>query len=340
MSGTPPQQYCLRWNNYQNNLTNVFDQLLQNGSFVDVTLACDGHSLKAHKMVLSACSPYFQTLFFENPCKHPIVILKDVRWEELKAVVEFMYRGEINVSQEQLAPLLKVAESLKIRGLADVNRGSSAEFAAAAAGPGPLNSSSGNLKTTSGGGPLGSFPSGSRHQQQKEEVEPEGPLRHHRHPFHQSLGANGQSHPHLAASLKRKRRRLSDDRSLSPPDTLDDHSNQLEIESNNGDYGEGLESNPRSGGQASINPSPGMGPGTVSHGPPSSNSLSSLTSHSLLGLHGSAAAAAMASTPPSIVTNEMDLKPGIVEMIREEERVSSSRFEFLRYKALSLKYLL
>ncbi|XP_065337975.1 protein bric-a-brac 1-like isoform X2 [Cloeon dipterum] len=117
----PPQQFCLRWNNYQTNLTTVFDQLLQSEVFVDVTLACDGHSVKAHKMVLSACSPYFQSLFFDNPCKHPIVILKDIKWPELKAVVEFMYRGEINVLQEQIGPLLKVAETLKIRGLADVN---------------------------------------------------------------------------------------------------------------------------------------------------------------------------------------------------------------------------
>ncbi|XP_034946856.1 protein bric-a-brac 1-like isoform X2 [Chelonus insularis] len=116
-----PQQFCLRWNNYQTNLTNVFDQLLQSESFVDVTLACDGHSVKAHKMVLSACSPYFQALFFENPCHHPIVIMKDIKWPELKAAVEFMYKGEINVSQEQIGPLLKVAECLKIRGLADVN---------------------------------------------------------------------------------------------------------------------------------------------------------------------------------------------------------------------------
>lgn len=116
-----PQQFCLRWNNYQTNLTNVFDQLLQSESFVDVTLACDGHSVKAHKMVLSACSPYFQSLFFENPCQHPIVIMRDIKWPELKAAVEFMYKGEINVSQEQIGPLLKVAESLKIRGLADVN---------------------------------------------------------------------------------------------------------------------------------------------------------------------------------------------------------------------------
>ncbi|XP_063910299.1 protein bric-a-brac 1-like isoform X2 [Zophobas morio] len=116
-----PQQFCLRWNNYQSNLTSVFDQLLQSESFVDVTLACDGHSVKAHKMVLSACSPYFQSLFFENPCQHPIVIMRDIKWPELKAAVEFMYKGEINVSQEQIGPLLKVAESLKIRGLADVN---------------------------------------------------------------------------------------------------------------------------------------------------------------------------------------------------------------------------
>lgn len=120
VSGSP-QQFCLRWNNYQSNLTNVFDQLLQSESFVDVTLACDGHSVKAHKMVLSACSPYFQSLFFENPCQHPIVIMRDIKWPELKAAVEFMYKGEINVSQEQIGPLLKVAESLKIRGLADVN---------------------------------------------------------------------------------------------------------------------------------------------------------------------------------------------------------------------------
>ncbi|XP_058463983.1 protein bric-a-brac 1 [Malaya genurostris] len=115
------QQFCLRWNNYQSNLTSVFDQLLQSESFVDVTLACDGQSIKAHKMVLSACSPYFQTLFFENPCQHPIIIMRDVKWPELKAVVDFMYKGEINVSQEQIGPLLKIAEMLKIRGLADVN---------------------------------------------------------------------------------------------------------------------------------------------------------------------------------------------------------------------------
>ena len=54
------QQYCLRWNNHQHNLLSVFEDLLHHEAFVDVTLACDGLQLKAHKMVLSACSPYFK----------------------------------------------------------------------------------------------------------------------------------------------------------------------------------------------------------------------------------------------------------------------------------------
>lgn len=115
------QAFCLRWNNYQVNLLSVFDQLLKSEQFVDVTLACDGAFIKAHKMVLSACSPYFQALLAENPCQHPVVIMKDIRFHELKAIVDFMYKGEINVVQEQIGPLLRVAETLKIRGLADVS---------------------------------------------------------------------------------------------------------------------------------------------------------------------------------------------------------------------------
>ena len=127
MSTTGQQQFCLRWNNYQSNLTQVFHQLLQTESFVDCTLSCEGHNIKAHRMVLSACSPYFQTMLGDTPCSHPIIILQGVEYDDLKAVVEFMYRGEINICQDQLGSLLRVAESLKIRGLADVGGEGEAE---------------------------------------------------------------------------------------------------------------------------------------------------------------------------------------------------------------------
>ncbi|XP_044728097.1 protein tramtrack, alpha isoform-like isoform X2 [Chrysoperla carnea] len=115
------QRFCLRWNNHQSNLLSVFDQLLQDESFVDVTLAVEGQLLRAHKMVLSACSPYFQALFVSHPDKHPIVILKDVPYIDMRSLLDFMYRGEVSVDQDRLTAFLRVAESLRIKGLTEVN---------------------------------------------------------------------------------------------------------------------------------------------------------------------------------------------------------------------------
>lgn len=141
-----PQQYCLRWNNHQHNLLSVFEELLNHEAFVDVTLACDGMQLKAHKMVLSACSPYFQSMLYNTPDRHPIVFLRDVRYHEMKALLEFMYRGEVSIDQENLSSLLKVAEGLKIKGLAEVNDGGNSSGAANSGsnsnhGSSPTNSS-------------------------------------------------------------------------------------------------------------------------------------------------------------------------------------------------------
>ena len=106
-----PQQYCLRWNNHQHNLLSVFEELLNHEAFVDVTLACEGLQLKAHKMVLSACSPYFQSMLYNTPDRHPIVFLRDVRYHEMKALLEFMYRGEVSIDQENLSSFEDVGVS-------------------------------------------------------------------------------------------------------------------------------------------------------------------------------------------------------------------------------------
>ncbi|XP_064073402.1 longitudinals lacking protein, isoforms F/I/K/T isoform X3 [Vanessa tameamea] len=113
------QQFCLRWNNHQSTLVSVFDTLLEKGIHVDCTLAAEGQTLRAHKVVLSACSPYFESVLSQQYDKHPIIILKDVKYAELRAMMDYMYRGEVNISQDQLAALLKAAESLQIKGLSD-----------------------------------------------------------------------------------------------------------------------------------------------------------------------------------------------------------------------------
>ncbi|RZF44996.1 hypothetical protein LSTR_LSTR001957 [Laodelphax striatellus] len=116
-----PQQYCLRWKYHHSNLQVMFSQLLERESFCDVTLACEGKTLRAHKMMLSACSTYFEKEMLQHEENNPIVILKDVKFADIKALVEFMYKGEINVQNSHLSSLLKTAEELRIKGLAEVS---------------------------------------------------------------------------------------------------------------------------------------------------------------------------------------------------------------------------
>ncbi|XP_069186675.1 protein abrupt isoform X15 [Procambarus clarkii] len=121
------QQFCLRWNNFHTNITSAFESLRDDEDFVDITLACEGRQIKAHKMVLSACSPYFRSLLKGNPCQHPIVFLKDVTFANLTSILDFMYHGEVNVSHNELATFLKTAEALKVRGLAEDEKKKDAE---------------------------------------------------------------------------------------------------------------------------------------------------------------------------------------------------------------------
>ncbi|XP_050724833.1 protein tramtrack, beta isoform-like isoform X3 [Eriocheir sinensis] len=111
-----PESYQLRHNNH---LTIVLEALARDESFMDVTLTAQGRSLKAHKSVLSAVSSYFRGVLRDNPCQHPIIIMpRDVRFEELYSIVNYIYKGEMTVAAEDLTSLLKTAEILQVSGLA------------------------------------------------------------------------------------------------------------------------------------------------------------------------------------------------------------------------------
>jgi len=111
------EKFCLRWNDFESNISTAFRELREEKDFFDVTLACDDNQVQAHKVILSACSPFFRSILRRNPHQHPLLYLKGVKYQELVSVLNFMYQGEVNVAQEELNSFLAVAEDLRVKGL-------------------------------------------------------------------------------------------------------------------------------------------------------------------------------------------------------------------------------
>ncbi|XP_072746649.1 zinc finger protein chinmo isoform X1 [Anoplolepis gracilipes] len=113
------QQFCLKWNSFGSNLATTFSNLFKSESLTDVTLFCEGVTFKAHRLILAACSKHFQEIFEGMPPSPAglIVILDGTSAHNMASLLEFMYRGEVHVSQESLSSFLKAAECLQVKGL-------------------------------------------------------------------------------------------------------------------------------------------------------------------------------------------------------------------------------
>ena len=126
------EKFCLKWPHFETNLTVAFQELREESDLFDVTLACDEKQIEAHKVVLSACSGFFRNAFRRNKHAHPLVFLKGVKYSNIVSLLDFMYRGEVSVVQEDLQSFLAVAEELKVKGLTN-------NFSAGAVFPGLAN---------------------------------------------------------------------------------------------------------------------------------------------------------------------------------------------------------
>merc|ERR1711979_56850 len=116
------EKFCLRWNDFESNISVAFQELREDKEFFDVTLACEENQVQAHKVILSACSPFFRTILKRNKHEHPLLYLKGVKYGDLVSVLNFMYHGEVNIAQEDLNTFLTVAEDLKVKGLTQTNQ--------------------------------------------------------------------------------------------------------------------------------------------------------------------------------------------------------------------------
>ena len=112
------EKLCLQWNDFKENVSSAFGELRGDRELTDVTLASeDGQQMEAHKVILAASSPFFMQLLKKNKHGHPLIYMRGVKFEDLAAIVDFLYLGEANVNQDRLDHFLSLAEELKLKGL-------------------------------------------------------------------------------------------------------------------------------------------------------------------------------------------------------------------------------
>ncbi|XP_053631491.1 protein tramtrack, alpha isoform isoform X2 [Cherax quadricarinatus] len=114
----PPVE--IQWCDHSSVLLEYLRQLYEEGRFVDVGLECEGRQVKAHKAVISACSPYLEGLLKGNPARSHLIKFNGYSYNSLRAVIDFMYNGKVMVEQEHLAAFLKLGRALQVRGILDI----------------------------------------------------------------------------------------------------------------------------------------------------------------------------------------------------------------------------
>ena len=118
------EKFCLKWNDFHQNIVSACQDLRKELDFSNVTLVCeDNHQIEAHRVILSACSPFFQTILEKNKHSHPMIYMKGFKAKDLSAIVDFIYLGEANIYQDDLDGFLALAEEFQLKGLDVEKRG-------------------------------------------------------------------------------------------------------------------------------------------------------------------------------------------------------------------------
>ena len=114
-----PEEFQLKWSEFQSNVIMSFQSLRQQADFSDVTLVSgDGHQrFEAHKLILASGSDFFKTLLSDNSNPHPLIYLRGVKAKQLEILLEYIYQGEVNILEQDLEELFLLATDLQIKGM-------------------------------------------------------------------------------------------------------------------------------------------------------------------------------------------------------------------------------
>ena len=97
------EKFCLKWNDFQTNISKSYQSLREDQDFSDVTLICDGDTrIEAHRVILAASSKFFSKVLKQHQHPHPLLYMRGITASQLSAVVDFIYYGEVNIYSKRI----------------------------------------------------------------------------------------------------------------------------------------------------------------------------------------------------------------------------------------------
>ena len=113
------EKFCLKWNDFHTNVSSSFDTLRKDRDFCDVSLVSeDGNHYESHKVILSSCSPILKNILRKSKSgQEPFIYLNGIGSSELGLILDYVYRGEVQIYQNQIDNFLHSAKILQIVGL-------------------------------------------------------------------------------------------------------------------------------------------------------------------------------------------------------------------------------
>ena len=113
----PRPGFIIKLDNHDQAWSSALHSLWESEEFLDVTIACDDGQVEAHKVILSAASQFFRSILKRNPHSHPLLYLKGTKTKDMISMLNFIYAGESEITQEELGAFMTLANSLEIQGL-------------------------------------------------------------------------------------------------------------------------------------------------------------------------------------------------------------------------------
>ena len=113
-----------KWTNQSERTVEIWSQLFTSNKFTDVTLICnDQQTIQAHRLILSACSPIFNKILDQNSSSNPWIYLRGIDYEEMKAIIQFIYLGTVTMEDNKVNEFFEIAEDLEIASIINSQKG-------------------------------------------------------------------------------------------------------------------------------------------------------------------------------------------------------------------------